>query len=67
MARYQQGEEAAREHLARATKLLDHNLIDPIRSPLQKDSRYDTDWAIAWLLYREAQTLIEGAKDESKK
>jgi serine/threonine protein kinase len=68
MARYQKGEEkAAREHLARAAKLLDQNLTDPVRSPLQKDSRYDPEWAIAWLLYREAQTLIEGAKDESKK
>jgi tetratricopeptide (TPR) repeat protein len=68
MSRYQQGEEqAARKHLARVAKLLDQNLIDPVRSPLQKDSRYDTDWAIAWLLYREAQMLIEGAKDESKK
>ena len=68
MARYQQGEEkAAREHLARAAKLLDQNLIDPVRSPLQKDSRYDAVWAIAWLLHREAQTLIEGAKDKPKK
>jgi hypothetical protein len=41
--------------------------LDPVRSPLQKDSRYDTVWAIAWLHYREAQTLIRGAKDESKK
>jgi tetratricopeptide (TPR) repeat protein len=68
MARYQQGEEkAAREHLARAAKLLKVYLIDPVRSPLRKDSRYDTNWAIAWVLYREAQTLVEGVKDVSKK
>jgi tetratricopeptide (TPR) repeat protein len=63
MARYQQGEEkAAREHLARAVKLLNDYLIDPARSPLQKDSRYDRpNWAIAWLLYREARALAEKA------
>jgi hypothetical protein len=70
MARYQQGEEkAARGQLARAAKLLDQYLIDPGRSPLRKDSRYYYwhDWVLAWLLHREAQTLIEGAKDEFKK
>jgi serine/threonine protein kinase len=68
MAHYQQGEQkAAREYLARAAKLLDQYFIDPDRSALRKDSNYHHDWLIAWLLYREARTLIEGAKDESKK
>jgi tetratricopeptide (TPR) repeat protein len=68
MARYQQGEEkAAREHLAQADKLLKEYLIDPARSPLQKDSRYDRyNWAIAWVLYRESQALIEGAKESKE-
>jgi hypothetical protein len=69
MARYRQGDEkAARQHLTKAAKLLDQKVSDPARFPqFPGTSRYQNDWLIALLLHREAQTLIEGAKDESKK
>jgi tetratricopeptide (TPR) repeat protein len=69
MACYRQGDaKAARQHLTEAAKLLDQNVSDPGRFPVFPGSlRYQNDWLIALLLHREAQTLIEGAKDESKK
>jgi tetratricopeptide (TPR) repeat protein len=69
MACYRQGEpKTARQHLTEAAKLLDQNVSDPARFPrFPGISRYQHDWLRAWLLQREAQTLIEGAKDESKK
>jgi tetratricopeptide (TPR) repeat protein len=55
----------ARENLAQATRLLDQHLGDPSRFPLE-NTAYSHDWLIAWLLHREAQTLIEGTKVELK-
>jgi tetratricopeptide (TPR) repeat protein len=68
MALHQQGDEkAARDHLTRADKLLKEYLLDPVRLPLPKNSRYNQDWLITWLLHREAQELIDGKKTESNK
>jgi serine/threonine protein kinase len=68
MACHRQGDaKAAREHLTKAAKLLDEYVSDPARFPQYPGSRYQHGWLIALLLHREAQTLIEGAKDESKK
>jgi hypothetical protein len=68
MALHRQGDaKAAREHLAAGAKLLDRHVHDPTRFPtlgdkLGEGSAYNQDWLIAWLLHREAQTLIEGTK-----
>jgi hypothetical protein len=68
MAVHQQGnEKAARDHLTRADKLLKEYLLDPVRLPIPKNSRYNHDWLIAWLLHREAQELIDGKKTELNK
>jgi tetratricopeptide (TPR) repeat protein len=68
MACYRQGDaKAAREHQTKAAKLLDPYVSDPARFPHDPGFRYRHDGLIALLLHREAQTLIEGAKDESKK
>jgi tetratricopeptide (TPR) repeat protein len=68
MALHQQGEtKAAREHLTQAAKLLGKYVPDLARFPQFPESRYDHDWLFAWLLNREAQTLIEGKKAEPKK
>jgi hypothetical protein len=61
MATYREGEtKAARERLAQAAKLLDSKLTEPERFPTFDDFTYDHDVLIAWLLHREAKTLIEG-------
>jgi hypothetical protein len=69
MALHRQGQtKAAREHLTRAAKLLDQKLSDPDRFPTTSvRSLYVDRLLIAWLLHREAQTLIEGEKGKSKK
>jgi tetratricopeptide (TPR) repeat protein len=60
MAHHRQGEaQAAREHLARAGKLLDQYLSDPALFPNGRGG-YSHDWLIAWLLHREARALIVG-------
>jgi tetratricopeptide (TPR) repeat protein len=62
MAHHRQGEaKAAREHLARAVKLLDQYLSEPTLFP-NGPGGYSYDWLIAWLLHRKARTLIEGEK-----
>ena len=67
MALQRQGEtKAAREHLAKGSKLLNQHMPDLARFPME-ESHYHHDWLIAWLLHREARTLIEGKKAESKK
>jgi hypothetical protein len=66
MARSQQGQETtAREHLARAAKLLDLYLSDADRFPTEGDCDYFHDWLIAWLLHREARSLIEAKTRQS--
>jgi tetratricopeptide (TPR) repeat protein len=68
MAHHQLGNaQAAREELALAAKLLDQYLPDPDRFLTQGDAGYDHDWLIAWLLYREAKTLIGDNKTEPHK
>jgi hypothetical protein len=58
MAHHRQGDaKAARVHRTQAAKLLDQHA----------ESSYNHEWLIAWLLHREAQTLIEGKKAEPKK
>jgi serine/threonine protein kinase/formylglycine-generating enzyme required for sulfatase activity/tetratricopeptide (TPR) repeat protein len=67
MALHRQGEaSSAREHLTQGASLLDQHLPDPARFP-RVGSHYDHDWLIAWLLHREAQTLIEEARSEPRK
>ena len=48
-------------------KLLKEYLLDPVRLPIPKNSRYNHDWLIPWLLHREAQELIDGKKTELNK
>jgi hypothetical protein len=71
MALHRQGQtKAAREHLGQAAKLLDQKLSDPDRFPTTTVGSfyvYVDRLLIAWLLHREAQTLIEGEKGKSKK
>ncbi len=63
MAYHRQGEtKVAREHLTQAAKTLDRHVADPGRFPQFSDGRYNHDWLIAWVLHREAQTLIDGGK-----
>jgi hypothetical protein len=68
MAVHQQGnEKVARDHLTRADKLFKEYLLDPVRLPILKNSRYNRDWLIAWLLHGEAKEPIDGKKTESNK
>jgi hypothetical protein len=68
MARHRQGDaKAARDHLTKASNLLDQHVPDPDFFPVDWEFSYDHDWLISWLLQREAQTLIEGNKGEPKK
>jgi tetratricopeptide (TPR) repeat protein len=68
MAHHQLGDaQAARGELAQAAKLLDEHLPDPDRFLTQGDAGYDHDWLIAWLLYREAKTLIGDNNTEPQK
>src|SRR5579884_174545 len=68
MALYQQNEvKAAREQLAQGVKLLDQYIPEPDRFPIfaPTSTDYNHDWLNAWLLYREAQTLIGNSKATS--
>ena len=68
MTRHRQGDaKAARDHLTKASNLLDQHVPDPDLFPVDRQFSYDHDWLITWLLQREAQTLIEGNKAEPKK
>jgi eukaryotic-like serine/threonine-protein kinase len=68
MALQRQGEaKAAREQLAQAAKILDQHVPDLARFPMNDPQQYDHDWLIAWLLHREAQTLLAAEKAEPKK
>jgi hypothetical protein len=51
---------AARQSLVEAKRLLDDRFSIP-------DDRRWHDWLVAHILYREAETLIEGPSDEAKK
>jgi serine/threonine protein kinase/tetratricopeptide (TPR) repeat protein len=64
--------QAARAHRAEAAKILDRHLHDPSHFPLGtfrfgNNQTYSHDWLIAWLMHREAKTLIEGKKAELTK
>ncbi len=68
MAHHRQGNaKDAREHLEKATKLLNQDLLHLDRFPHYDDSTYHHDWLIVWLLHREAQALLSGKKAESNK
>jgi tetratricopeptide (TPR) repeat protein len=67
MALHRQGQaQAGSEHLAEEAKLLRQHVGDLDRFSMER-SRYSHDWPIAWLLHREAQTLIAGEKSTPSK
>ncbi len=66
MALFRRGEaKAAQTHLAEGAKLLRQHIPDLTWFPVST-GQYHHDWLIAWLLHREAQSLIEGKKAEPK-
>ena len=67
LAHHRQGDaQASSKHLAEGGKLLKQHIAG-FPDFNMSASKYSHDWAITWLLYREAHMLIEGMKAEPKK